>query len=352
MFGSDLDETHAQPVWIEVRNGTSQPLWLLRTGTDPDYYSPREVAWSLHTPLGGDMNARIDDYFDNLAIKNPIAPGAVRAGILFTNPERGSKLLNVDLLGRRTLIPFSLFLPVPDDAADNGSALFRYPDAQVVDYTDLAKLRGALERLPCCATDVRGATRGDPLNVVFVGELADIRGAMARRDYRRDTRADDMTQQVFGRPPDAVLRKQAQAGAPFNWLRAWLAPIRFEGRSIYLVQAGRPVGGRFGRRNGNDIVLDDDVDEVRNLTIQDMMYSGSLERLGFVTGVGKTSETQPRSALDGARYYTDGLRAVLFFTKRPLSLKDVEFLHWEPYLEGREDCASEGSGNVCKEAGY
>ena len=352
MFGSDLDETHVQPVWIEVRNGTSQPLWFLRTGADPDYYSPREVAWSLHTPLRGNVNARIDGYFDNLAFKNPIAPGAVRVGILFTNPERGSKLLNVDLLGRRTLIPFSLFLPVPDDAADNGSALFRYPDAQVVDYTDLAKLRGALEQLPCCAAGVRGATRGDPVNVVFVGELADIRGAMARRDYRRDARADDMTQQVFGRPPDAVLRKQAQAGAPFNWLRAWLAPIRFEGRSIYLVQAGRPAGGRFGHRSGSDIVSDDDVDEARNLTIQDMMYSGSLEMLGFVTGVGETPETQPRSALNGPRYHTDGLRAVLFFAKRPLSLKDVEFLHWEPYLEGREDCASEGPGNVCKEAGY
>ncbi len=347
IFGSNLDKTHVQPVWIEVRNGTSQSLWLLRSGTDPDYYSPLEVAWPLHTLLGGGANARIDDFFDNLAFKNPIAPGTVRVGILFTNPERGSKLLNVDLLGRRTLIPFSLFLSVPDDAADNGSALFRYPDAQVMDYADLAKLRGALGRLPCCATDVRGATRGDPLNAVFVGELADIRGAMARRDYRRDARADDMAQQVFGRPPDAVLRKQAQVGAPSNWIRAWLAPIRFEGRSIYLVQAGRPVGDA-GRRGATDIILDDDVDEARNLTIQDMMYSGSLERLGFVTGVGETSETQPRSAIPCARYYTDGLRTVLFFAKRPLSLKDVEFLHWEPYLERSEACACEGKGNACE----
>ena len=74
------------------------------------------------------------------------------------------------------------------------------------------------------------------------------------------------------------------------------------------------------------------------------MYSGGLERLGFVTGVGETSETQPRKALDGAGYNTDGLRAVLFFAKRPLSLEDVEFLHWVPYLEGHEACASEGTG--------
>ena len=265
MLGADLDTTDVQPVWIEVRNGTSQPLWLLRSGTDPDYYSPLEVAWSLHTPFGGSTNARIDDHFDKLALKNPIGPGTTRAGILFTNPDRRTKLLNVDLLGRRTLIPFSLFLPVPDEAADRGSTLFRYPDAQVVDYTDLAAFRAALERLPCCATDAHGATPGDPLNVVFVGQLADIGAAVVRRNYRRDARADDMAQQVFGRPPDAVLRKQAQASAQSTSMRVWLAPIRFDGRPVYIVQAGRPVGGRFGPRGATDIVLHDDVDEARNL---------------------------------------------------------------------------------------
>ena len=106
MLGADLDNTIIQPVWIEVRNGTSHPLWLLRSGTDPDYFSPLEVAWSLHTPLAGDTNAQINDHLDRLALKNPIAPGVTRAGILFTNPQRLTKVLNVDLLGRRTLIPF------------------------------------------------------------------------------------------------------------------------------------------------------------------------------------------------------------------------------------------------------
>ena len=336
MLGSDLRETDVQPVWIEVRNGTSQPLWLLRSGTDPDYYSPLEVAWSLHTLLGGSMNARIDDHFDKMGFKNPIAPGQTRQGILFTNPQRRTKLLNVDLLGMRTLIPFTLFLPVPGDAAARGPILFRYPDTQFTDYTDAAAFRAALERLSCCATDTPGTTQGDPLNVVFVGRLADIASAMVRRDYRPDIQASDMAQRLFGRPPDVVLRKQAQAGSPSNWIRAWLAPIRFQGQSVYLVQAGRPVGGRFAQRGANDIALNEDVDEARNLLIQDMMYSNGLEKLGFVTGVGEAPDTQPRSALGSAGYYTDGLRAVIFFATRPLGLKDVEFLHWVPYLERSE----------------
>lgn len=352
MLGADLDKTQIQPVWIEIRNETSQPLWLLRSGTDPDYFSPLEVAWSLHTPLAGDTNARINDHLDRLALKNPIAPRATQAGILFTNPQRLTKVLNVDLLGRKTLIPFSLFLPVPDDGAGTGLALFRYPDPQVTEYADKAALRAALERLPCCATDVRGSAGGGPLNVVVIGELADIGAAMVRRNYRRDARADDMAQEVFGRPPDAVLRKQAQAGAPSTSMRVWLAPIRFQGHSVYLVQAGRPVGGRFAPREATGIAMHDDVDEARNLLIQDMMYSGGLEKLGFVTGVGEAPEMPPQTSVDGARYHTDGLRAVLFLAKRPLSFGDVEMLRWIPYLERREAPASEENGDARKQAGH
>jgi hypothetical protein len=72
-----------------------------------------------------------------------------------------------------------------------------------------------------------------------------------------------------------------------------------------------------------------------------MMYSGGLDMLGFVTGVGESSETQPRSTFHGAGYHTDGLRAVLFFATRPRSLPDVEFLDWVPYLTPRDPDASE-----------
>ena len=114
------------------------------------------------------------------------------------------------------------------------------------------------------------------------------------------------------------------------------------------MQVGRPVGGRFAPRDAASIVLHDDVDEARNLLIQDMMYSGGLEKLGFVTGVGAAAETLPRTALNGARYHTDGLRAVLFFATRPLSLSDVEILDWVPYLERREAAAREQSNDARK----
>jgi hypothetical protein len=350
MFGVDINKHNVQPLWIEVENRTSQSLWLLHSGTDPNYFSPLEVAWSMHTLLGGATNAQIDSHLNKLGFRNPVPPGETRTGILFANPDRQIKLVNIDLLGSKTLIPYSLFLPVPDDAADPHFALtpFRYPDSVIVDYHDLASLRAALEQMPCCATDEQAKTAADPLNVVVIGTLQDIGAAMVRRSYRRDMRKNDLAQLLFGRTPDVILRKEAQTGAPSTALRAWLTPIRFNGEAVYLVEVGRPVGGRFAHQDTDGGTLHEDVDEARNLLVQDMMYSGGLEKLGFVNGVGASPQGHPRTTLNGGRYYTDGLRAVMFFATRPLSFTNVEMLDWVPYLEQGKPTVPKESGDAGK----
>ena len=322
ILGVDLDHSQMQPVWVEVHNATPRLMWLLRTGTDPDYFSPLEVAWSFHKPLGGSANASIDRHFEKLGFPNPIPAGTTHAGILFTNRERGTKLLNVDLLGQKTLVPFSLFLTVPEDDAASGATVAQdqqhVPASQVVGYSDLTEFRAAIERLPCCAQGP-GTAPGDPLNVVIVGELEDIAAAMVRRNYLRDARAVDMGQEVLGRTPDVVLRKQTHARSSAAWIRAWRTPLSFDGRPVYIAQAGRPVGGRFAAPDAG-FRTHADVDEARNLLVQDMMYSGGLDKLGFAHGSGTSGRG-------------DGLRSVLFFATRPLSLSDVEILDWVRFIE-------------------
>jgi len=348
ILGADVNATDIQPVWVEVENSGPDTLWLLRAGTDPDYFSPLEVAWSFHAPMAGKNNAAIDAHFDALDFHNPIPPGSTRSGIIFTNPHRRTRLFNVDLLGQRRMVPFTLFLPDPDNPPDQEvrQIVARYAEAQREDLDDADAFRAALERMACCAVDANGGKPGDPVNVVLVGEFADIGAALVRRGFRSDRLDLDDAQRLFGRTPDIIMRKAGQGGVPANWIRGWVAPLRYRGQSVFLGQAGRPVGGRFAIADGTDLVLHPDVDEARNLLIQDLLYSGGLAKLGFVGGVGTADVTQPRASLAGSEYYTDGLRAVMFFFTRPLALSDIQLLNWVPYLERREAGAAAEQTNI------
>jgi len=329
LLGTDVTATGIQPVWIEVHNGTDQVLWLLRSGADPDYFSPLEVAWSAHVTMGGNTNDRIDDHFDRVAFPNPIAAGATSSGLLFTNSQPVMKVLNIDLLGNQTMIPFTLFVPVPGDMAPGSELVHRYADSELAHYEDLAELRRALEDLPCCTT-VDGQN-GPPLNVVFVGHLDDIGAALTRRGYRREAPGTASTDnKVFGRSCDLVVRKRAQAGASASALSVWRAPLTFRGQAVFLAQAARPVGGRFAEGKTGGAGLHPDVDEVRNLLIPDFLYSGGLEWIGFVGNTGAVPVEQPRKLPGGGAYFTDGRRVALFFSLRPLDFADAKFLDWEP----------------------
>jgi hypothetical protein len=342
LFGADVNARGIQPVWVEVENSSPDTLWLLRAGTDPDYFSPLEVAWLFHRPMADTRNAEVDEHFGALDFRNPIPPDSTRAGIIFTNRHHRTRVLNVDLLGRAKMIPFTLFLSDPDNPPDAQAlqAVARQAATPGVDLDDFHALRDQLERLPCCAEDGRGVLRGDPLNVVLVGWVGDIAAALVRRGFRSDRRDFDDDQRLFGRPPDLVLRKASQGGAPANWIRGWVSPLRYKGRPVFLAQTGRPVGGRFAVAEGEGLVLNADVDEARNLLIQDLMYSGGLARLGFSGGVGPVPVAQPQHTRSGGQYFTDGLRAVLFFAARPRAVSQIQRLDWIPALERREAAAA------------
>jgi len=332
MFGTDVTAGGVQPVWVEVRNGSDHFLWLLRTGTDPDYFSPLEVAWSAHVTMGGDTNDRIDEHFAALAFPNPIPAHGTASGILFTNPQPVTKLVNVDLLGDRAMVPFTLLLPVPGDIAVGTAVIHRYREDEIARYDDPDALRRAIEELPGRAATADGPAGGEPVNVVLVGSLDDVAAAATRRGYRRALESSGLSQRLFGRPPDLFVRKTSQAGAPANRLRIWRAPISYRGQPVLVAQAGRPIGGRFVEGGGDRPRLHPDVDEVRNQLIQDLMYSGGLEQLAFARGVGAVPVARPLALADGASYYTDGQRAVLFLGSRPLAFSDVQLLDWEPVL--------------------
>jgi hypothetical protein len=115
---------------------------------------------------------------------------------------------------------------------------------------------------------------------------------------------------------------------------------------VFFAQTGRPVGGRFAVADGREIVLHPDVDEVRNLVIQDLLYSGGVAKLGFVGGAGDSHVAQPTNGPAENSYHTDGLRAVMFLATRPRAISDVEILDWVPALEHMEAEAAAVSTNA------
>jgi hypothetical protein len=329
MLGADVAALGVHAIWIEVQNGSQQRLWLLRSGLDPDYFSPLEVAWSLHASFAASTNARIDDHFKAQDFVSPIFPGATRSGVVFVNPQRQTRALNLDLLGAERLVSLSLFLPAPDGVEDEGIAQLRqrHVDARATNHQDMNSLRAAVEQLPCCAMTA-GAASGDPLNIVIVGEMNDIAAAVHRRGFRRDARELDDAQRVFARPPDIVLRKHTEGRASTTWVRLWMTSLRFRGDPIFVAQVGRPRGGRFVSSPAVEPTRHANVDEARDLLIEDMVYSGRLAKFGFV----RRGEDAPTGAMSaakvGASYYTDGLRAVLFVAPDSLGMDDLEILDW------------------------
>ena len=329
LFATDINSSGVQPVWIEVKNNSSHTLWLLRAGTDPSYFSPLEVAWPLHTKFNNKGNAEIDKYFESISFTNPIPPGRTQSGILFTNRHKNTHVLNVDLLGQQTFFPFTLFLPIPgehDSRIQEG--MNRLASMDYTDYQNTEAFRAALEQLPCCTS------AGDPVNVVLVGDIANIGAAFIRRGYRSQRHHIDDRHLIFNRTADIVMRKSGE-GVTANWIRVWVSPLRYQGQPVLLAQSGRPKGGRFKIDAYKEPRLHSDVDESRNLLIQDLLYSGGLAQLGFVRGVKTISRETADSADSEARYHSDGLRAVLFFVTRPLTPSDIEILDWVPFIDQR-----------------
>jgi hypothetical protein len=198
----------------------------------------------------------------------------------------------------------------------------------LVEVADESHLRELLEGLPCCSSNNEGV-QGEPLNIVLIGEINEILPAFRRRNYSYTSVASHY---VFQRSQDVSVSKLARwVSEQPHVLRTWLTAIRFQGKPVWIGQVTTPYGGRFAPATDKDKdpPIDPFVDEARNDLIQDVIYSQCLVKMGFVKGVGHIRASNPRKLPGGATYHTDGLRAVLIFGERPVSLSEIEFFNWE-----------------------
>ena len=306
-FGVDFARHDLQALWMSVRNGSDRRLWFIRTMLDPDFYSAEEAALLVQGDVPRDARQQLHQYFRDESIRVQLVPQTVSEGFVFLPRVEGGRYVDIRLQGdvyledsqkrgavahvgtARAVPPrelrFDFALPLPDGDFDYEQLdpAHTYLD-QVLPNLTLDELRGALERLPCCATDADGHREGDPLNFVIVGESQDVLNSLSRSGWSFTHRIDFRTIRrevgaaiggtpypvapvsnlyVFGRKQDVALQRARRSIAQRNHLRLWMAPFRFEEHPVWIGQVSRDIGVRFTNRSWylTTHKIDPDVDE-------------------------------------------------------------------------------------------
>jgi hypothetical protein len=121
--------------------------------------------------------------------------------------------------------------------------------------------------------------------------------------------------------------------------------MRYEGKRVFVGQVSRDIGVRYTTKTWPPVThkIDPDVDEARRSVVEDLYFSDTVSRIGFVKGVGQATPSRPRENLTGDPYFTDGLRVVIFLEPGAVSQHQIRFLDWEFPNAFRFDPAGEDS---------
>ncbi|MGD8985414.1 MAG: LssY C-terminal domain-containing protein [Desulfobacteraceae bacterium] len=342
VFDLDLYKKGIQPIWIEIENNDEERVWFAPVGVDRDYFSPLEVAYMHHRAFSKETNYRIDKYLHEQGIRGHIEPGRVKSGFVFTCLDLGTKIVNVDLVGEdHDVRTFTFFISVPGLKVSYADVDFEklYPKDEIVSYEDEEDLRKALEGLPCCSTNADGSEQADPLNLVVIGNGRTVHRALIRSGWDETGSTEKVvaiTEQyrytpvspfyLYGRPQDAAFRKTRETADERNHVRFWLSPIRYKGKQVWVGQISRDIKVRY---LPGIFRIEPAVDEARSYILQDLWYSQTLAKFGYVKGLGAASMSNPRNTLQDDPYFTDGYRLVIWVSRKPVSFSEVEVLEWE-----------------------
>jgi len=349
IFGTSLYDSRIQPVWVEVENRTTNEYSLIKSGMDRNYYSPLEVAWKRKAG-GKKTKAAMREFFFFMDFPNPVLPGETASGFIFTDLDEGFKGVLVDLLSDHDVVSMSFVVEVPGLVTDLKQREFKELYRDIVDIQSEDELRMILASLPAATTDKKGENFGDPLNIAFVGDPQNIFSALIRSDWHvtevtyaasnwktvksflfgaRYLYSPISPLYVFGRSQDLGLQRARHSINTRNHMRLWMMPYRYEGYPVWLGQISRDIGVKMSKRTIVTHAIDPDVDETRNGLVGDLAYSQALGAVAFVKGSQRSDAEDLHYNLSPDVYYSDGLRAVLFFKERPHALDEIRLLDWE-----------------------
>lgn len=345
IFGMDLYARNVQPVWVQVENRGDKTVYLTPMGLDPAYFTPRETAVRSRSNL---FASHADKVEKNSHTQLWIGANSIQSGYIFTRVDEGTKSFNVDIVADGEAHTLSFFVPVPGLKLDHYEVDIHtmYPESEIV-QVKLPELVKVLESMPCCVSDKKGEDRGDPLNLVLIGEPKDLFYAFMRAGWDetetiygasllktglsavsggRYRYSPVSALYVFGRSQDVAFQRARSSINERNHLRLWLTPIRYEGIPVWIGQISRDIGVHFTWKTITTHKIDPNVDETREFLLEDLAFAQSVERFGYVGGVGAAPYDQPRGNLTGDPYFTDGQRVVIWLSGEPVGLDEIKVL--------------------------
>lgn len=350
IFGSRLYRKNVQPVWVQVENRGDSSLFLTPMGLDSSYYSPRESAH--RSRVGNSAPLRSQEFETKGFAQFRVPPNSIQSAYIFSRVDEGTKSFNIDVIGDGEAYMMTFFIPVPGLKLDHHEVDIAgmYPESEL-QHVNRDQLIKELEAMPCCVRDQTGEDKGDPLNLVFVGDIQDMYYSFLRAGWDETetihraslfkTAASALmggryryspvsALYVFGRPQDIAMQRTRSSINERNHLRVWLTPLRIEGKPVWIGQISRDIGVHFTWRTITTHKIDPNVDETREFLVEDLAYAEAVEKFGYVGGVGAAPFDQPRGNLTGDPYFTDGKRIVMWISGKPTPINDIEVLHLTP----------------------
>lgn len=386
-FGVDLAKHEVQVLWVRVHNASPRQLWFIRNILDPDFYSADEVALLARAQTSRERNIELRGQLRDDTLRVSLAPRTETEGFVYLPRAEGGRYLDIRLQAdaysegvrlttaegaasaaaatRELRFEFAMALPDGHFDFERLDPERTYAGRTLPDL-ELDVLRRELEALPCCASNEKGDGEGDPLNIVLVGDANQVLHSLSRSGWSFTHRIDFGTIRreigaaiagesyavapvsdlyAFGRSQDVSLQRARRSISRRNHMRLWLAPFRFEGRSIWVGQVSRDIGVKLTTKSPTltTHVIDPEVDATREYLLHSLIAQGFVDRFGFAKGSGAGTPVAPRLNLTDDPYFSDGMRLVVILAAEPVRPDQIRSLLWEqsaaPIAEGQTDAA-------------
>jgi len=339
IFGVPIYDRGIQPVWLEITNHGDERARVALTSVDPEYFAPLEVAYMHRKRFSKQGWLDMEQHLYSNALPRQIGPGQTVSGFVFTHAVEGTKTFNLDVYNSKAgsgFEQFTFFVEVPGFVPDYKDIVFEdLYDPDDIRDVDNDGLRALLAEIPCCTVNQDGNQQGRPVQLFFVAGGRDLLGALLRAgwsetSYARDAEYLTGADYLFDRPPDAVFRKGRDNSADRAELGIWLAPVRVDGKPLWVAQYKHAIGRRYAIGEFFfGVTLDPDTIEGRNFVLQDLWYAQSLQHWGWSKTGHQVSPDDLQLDFHGNPWFAkEDYRVVIWVSGEPVALSAASEIGW------------------------